>query len=235
MACLKRIQQALDQFEASEENLKSAGHIAVSIEVYKRMLHGDGEARKRKPWEIAYIKWREDAGLKNKPDGVIILSAGSLDPGSDQASGRQSTAALQAQIGNTVGVMRESINRVSLRGARLSSLSGKGDSKGEVDRLIAQRANEVALLDGQPRVDNGFNPSATNKPAVQDQINDTVRLMRENIDKIFQRGGQVRRPRLLRPGLPERRNSRPEESRMAKHSGHCLEHPAAAKGCAVIG
>jgi vesicle-associated membrane protein 4 len=232
---LKRIQQALDQFEASEENLKSAGHISVSIEVYKRMLHGDGEARKRKPWEIAYIKWREDAGLKNKPDGVIILSAGSLDPGSDQASGRQSTAALQAQIGNTVGVMRESINRVSLRGARLSSLSGKGDSKDEVDRLIAQRANEVALLDGQPRVDNGFNPSATNKPAVQDQINDTVRLMRENIDKISQRGGQVRRPRLLRPGLPERRNSRPEESRMAKHSGHCLEHPAAAKGCAVIG
>jgi hypothetical protein len=83
--------------------------------------------------------------------------------------------------------MRESINRVSLRGARLSSLSGGGDSKGEVDRLVAQRG----LVDRQRRVDSGFNPSVTNKPAAQEQINDTVRLMHENIDKVSQRGERI--------------------------------------------
>jgi hypothetical protein len=60
-----------------------------------------------------------------------------------------------------------------------------------VDRLVAQRANAVALVDRQRRVNNGFNQSATNKPAVQDQINDTVRLMHENIDKVSQRGERL--------------------------------------------
>jgi hypothetical protein len=60
MACLKRIQQALDQFEASEENLKSARQIAVSIEVYKHILQSDIDARMRKPWEVVSIARRED-------------------------------------------------------------------------------------------------------------------------------------------------------------------------------
>jgi hypothetical protein len=113
MACLKRIQQALDPFEASEENLKSARQIAVSIEVYKHILRSDVEARTRKPWEIAYIKRREDEGLKDEPYDPTILSGGPLDPGSAQVSGHQRTAALQAQIDRTVGVMRENIEKVS--------------------------------------------------------------------------------------------------------------------------
>ena len=71
MACLKRIQQALDQFEASEENLKSASQIAVSIEVFKHISYSDFQARKRKPWEVASIARRLDgkeleAGLSDK-------------------------------------------------------------------------------------------------------------------------------------------------------------------------
>jgi hypothetical protein len=197
MACLKRIQQALDQFEASEENLKSARQIAVSIEVYKHILHNDVEARKRKPWEIAYIKRREDGGVNNEPYDSTILSGKPLDAGSSHVGGHQSTAALQAQIDSTVGIMRDNINKVSLRGAKLGSLGGEGRSKSEVDRLLAHQGNTVALIDGRPMVDNGFNPSAIDESgghaatAEQDQINDVVRVMRENIEKVSQRGERL--------------------------------------------
>jgi hypothetical protein len=62
MACLKRIQQALDQFEASEENLKSASQIAVSIELCRPISDSNIQASKRKQWEVASISRRLDGG-----------------------------------------------------------------------------------------------------------------------------------------------------------------------------
>ena len=52
-----------------------------------------------------------------------------------------------------------------------------------MDLLVAQRAKAVTFVDRSRRVNDGFSPSATNKPAVQDQISDTARLMHENIEK----------------------------------------------------
>ena len=55
MACLKRIQEALDQFEASEDKIASATQMKVSIEVCKHILHSEAGPRVRKPWEVASI------------------------------------------------------------------------------------------------------------------------------------------------------------------------------------
>jgi Synaptobrevin len=84
MACLKRIQQALDQFEASEENLKSASQIAVSIEVFKHISCSDFQAGERKPWEVASISRRLngkelEVGLSDEDIKKIILRAEKLD------------------------------------------------------------------------------------------------------------------------------------------------------------
>lgn len=50
-------------------------------------------------------------------------------PSSQAATGDQSrTAAIQAQIDDTVGIMRENINRVADRGDRLTDLQDKSDN-----------------------------------------------------------------------------------------------------------
>jgi vesicle-associated membrane protein 4 len=190
MACLKRIQQALDQFEASEENLKSARQIAVSIEVYKHILQSDIDARMRRPWEVVSIARREDgnafrqgrsdevlhqnqvvfrnssersglqriptrmrAGVEsgsedNNPYGFVIQSGGSPNTASGQASGNQRTAALQAEIDDTVGVMRDNINRVSQRGERLDSLQDKTDNLSVSGQAFRRGANRVRKQQG---------------------------------------------------------------------------------------
>jgi calmodulin len=61
-ACLKRIQQALHQFEASEEYLESATQIAVSIELCKHVSDTNIQARKDMPCEVASIARRSDDG-----------------------------------------------------------------------------------------------------------------------------------------------------------------------------
>ena len=84
IACLKRIQQALDRFEASEENLKSASQIAVSIEVFKHISYSDSQAGERKPWQVASITRRLsgkelELGLSDEDIQKIILRAEKLD------------------------------------------------------------------------------------------------------------------------------------------------------------
>jgi hypothetical protein len=84
MACLKRIQQALDQFEASEENLKPASQIAVSIEVFKHISCSDFRAGERKPWEVAsiarHLNGKElEASLSDEDIKKIILRGEKLD------------------------------------------------------------------------------------------------------------------------------------------------------------
>ncbi|RQM05361.1 hypothetical protein DH86_00001909, partial [Scytalidium sp. 3C] len=59
------------------------------------------------------------------------------------APGNQRTAALQAQIDDTVGVMRENINKVSQRGERLDSLQDKTDNLAESAMGFRRGANRV--------------------------------------------------------------------------------------------
>lgn len=65
-------------------------------------------------------------------------------PGSSgQNGGNQRTAALQAQIDDTVGVMRENINKVSQRGERLDSLQDKTDNLAVSAQGFRRGANRV--------------------------------------------------------------------------------------------
>ncbi|KAI9846058.1 MAG: SNAP receptor, synaptobrevin [Thelocarpon superellum] len=60
-----------------------------------------------------------------------------------QNGGNQRTAALQAQIDDTVGVMRENINKVSQRGERLDSLQDKTDNLAVSAQGFRRGANRV--------------------------------------------------------------------------------------------
>ncbi|TAQ89672.1 hypothetical protein B7494_g2012 [Chlorociboria aeruginascens] len=57
--------------------------------------------------------------------------------------GNQRTAALQAQIDDTVGVMRENINKVSQRGEALDSLQDKTDNLAVSAQGFRRGANRV--------------------------------------------------------------------------------------------
>jgi len=63
--------------------------------------------------------------------------------GTQAAPGNQRTAALQAQIDDTVGVMRENINKVSQRGERLDSLQDKTDNLAVSAQGFRRGANRV--------------------------------------------------------------------------------------------
>ncbi|MCJ1311553.1 SNAP receptor, synaptobrevin [Agyrium rufum] len=62
---------------------------------------------------------------------------------SQSQPGNQRTAALQAQIDDTVGVMRENINKVSQRGERLDSLQDKTDNLAVSAQGFRRGANRV--------------------------------------------------------------------------------------------
>jgi len=63
--------------------------------------------------------------------------------GAGAQQGNQRTAALQAQIDDTVGVMRENINKVSQRGERLDSLQDKTDNLAVSAQGFRRGANRV--------------------------------------------------------------------------------------------
>ncbi|KAG9248668.1 snare protein-like protein Snc2 [Calycina marina] len=63
--------------------------------------------------------------------------------GTAPQQGNQRTAALQAQIDDTVGVMRENINKVSQRGERLDSLQDKTDNLAVSAQGFRRGANRV--------------------------------------------------------------------------------------------
>ncbi|KAJ9652307.1 Vesicle membrane receptor protein (v-SNARE) [Neophaeococcomyces mojaviensis] len=60
-----------------------------------------------------------------------------------QSGGNARTAALQAQIDDTVGVMRENITKVSQRGERLDSLQDKTDNLAVSAQGFRRGANRV--------------------------------------------------------------------------------------------
>jgi len=73
------------------------------------------------------------------PSGQPAAGAGTTAP----QQGNQRTAALQAQIDDTVGVMRENINKVSQRGERLDSLQDKTDNLAVSAQGFRRGANRV--------------------------------------------------------------------------------------------
>ncbi|KAI1189222.1 synaptobrevin-domain-containing protein [Nemania serpens] len=60
-----------------------------------------------------------------------------------QQGGNSRTQALQAQIDDTVGVMRENINKVSQRGERLDALQDKTDNLAVSAQGFRRGANRV--------------------------------------------------------------------------------------------
>jgi len=66
-----------------------------------------------------------------------------LPANGNQQGGNARTAALQAQIDDTVGVMRENINKVSQRGERLDSLQDKTDNLAVSAQGFRRGANRV--------------------------------------------------------------------------------------------
>ncbi|KAF3018495.1 SNAP receptor, synaptobrevin [Neopestalotiopsis sp. 37M] len=63
--------------------------------------------------------------------------------GAGQQGGNARTQALQAQIDDTVGVMRENINKVSQRGERLDALQDKTDNLAVSAQGFRRGANRV--------------------------------------------------------------------------------------------
>ncbi|KAI9890683.1 MAG: hypothetical protein M1814_003752 [Vezdaea aestivalis] len=63
--------------------------------------------------------------------------------GSSQQPGTQRTAALQAQIDDTVDVMKENINKVSQRGERIDNIQHKTNGLADSARDFRRGANKV--------------------------------------------------------------------------------------------
>jgi len=80
---------------------------------------------------------------REQPYDPYIPSGGAQGGAGAQAGGNQRTAALQAQIDDTVGVMRENINKVSQRGERLDSLQDKTDNLAVSAQGFRRGANRV--------------------------------------------------------------------------------------------
>ncbi|KAJ5372917.1 Synaptobrevin [Penicillium concentricum] len=77
-----------------------------------------------------------------QPYDPYIPSGSAGAPAAGQ-NGNQRTAALQAQIDDTVGVMRENINKVSQRGENLDSLQDKTDNLAVSAQGFRRGANRV--------------------------------------------------------------------------------------------
>jgi len=71
------------------------------------------------------------------------IPSGGAQGGASQQSGNPRTAALQAQIDDTVGVMRENINKVSQRGEHLDSIQDKTDNLANSAQNFRRGANRV--------------------------------------------------------------------------------------------
>ncbi|KAJ5946094.1 Synaptobrevin [Penicillium verhagenii] len=78
-----------------------------------------------------------------QPYDPYIPNQGGAAPSASQQNGNQRTAALQAQIDDTVGVMRENITKVSQRGERLDSLQDKTDNLAVSAQGFRRGANRV--------------------------------------------------------------------------------------------
>jgi len=82
------------------------------------------------------------ADHNNTPYDPYIPS-GNAPGGAAAGAGNNRTAALQAEIDSTVGIMRDNINKVSERGERLDSLQDKTDNLAVSAQGFRRGANRV--------------------------------------------------------------------------------------------
>jgi len=80
---------------------------------------------------------------REPPYDPYIPSSNNGAGGGRDAAGNSRTAVLQAQIDDTVGVMRENINKVAERGDKIHSLEGKADNLVRSTREFRRGANRV--------------------------------------------------------------------------------------------
>ncbi|OXV09282.1 hypothetical protein Egran_02954 [Elaphomyces granulatus] len=80
---------------------------------------------------------------REPPYDPYIPASSHAGGSSNNQAGNQRTAVLQAQIDDTVGVMRENINKVSQRGERLDSLQDKTDNLAVSAQGFRRGANRV--------------------------------------------------------------------------------------------
>ncbi|KAF2753561.1 synaptobrevin [Pseudovirgaria hyperparasitica] len=80
---------------------------------------------------------------REQPYDPYIPSGGNNNTGASQQGGNTRTAALQAEIDSTVGIMRDNINKVSERGARLDTLQDKTDNLAVSAQGFRRGANRV--------------------------------------------------------------------------------------------
>lgn len=78
---------------------------------------------------------------REQPYDPYIPSGGNA--GGSGRDGNQRTAALQAEIDSTVGIMRDNINKVSDRGTRLDALQDKTDNLAVSAQGFRRGANRV--------------------------------------------------------------------------------------------
>ncbi|KAK2747160.1 Protein arg-6, mitochondrial [Myotisia sp. PD_48] len=81
--------------------------------------------------------------MSERPYDPYIPAGGNQQEGSSHAPQNERTAQLQAQINDTVGVMRENIHKVSERGAQLDSLQDKTDNLAVSAQGFRRGANRV--------------------------------------------------------------------------------------------
>jgi len=82
---------------------------------------------------------------REQPYDPYIPSGGQGGQGGQSGqAGNQRTAALQAEIDSTVGIMRDNINKVSERGERLDSLQDKTDNLATSAQGFRRGANRCA-------------------------------------------------------------------------------------------
>ncbi|KAF2712025.1 snare protein-like protein Snc2 [Pleomassaria siparia CBS 279.74] len=76
-------------------------------------------------------------------DPYIPATGEAPNAGAQGQNGNHRTAALQAEIDSTVGIMRDNINKVSERGARLDTLQDKTDNLAQSAQGFRRGANRV--------------------------------------------------------------------------------------------
>ncbi|KAH8886813.1 synaptobrevin [Thozetella sp. PMI_491] len=77
------------------------------------------------------------------PYDPYIPSGGAAPTQQSQPTGNARTQALQSQIDDTVGIMRDNINKVSQRGERLDALQDKTDNLAVSAQGFRRGANRV--------------------------------------------------------------------------------------------
>ncbi|KAM0786926.1 hypothetical protein ACM66B_002348 [Microbotryomycetes sp. NB124-2] len=102
------------------------------------------EASSVTPKQADRLIFASDGNMSEPYDPYIPSGNASQNPsGQPGASGPSRTAAIQAQIDDTVGIMRDNINKVAERGERLDALQDKTDNLAQSAQGFRKGANRV--------------------------------------------------------------------------------------------